>query len=82
MRKSSGCAKKPKDNGSGVPEDFTSVIFNRVLKGTKKAKGMGLRLYLVKSLVASYNGRVWVEDCMPNDHTKGARFVVMLPVID
>jgi signal transduction histidine kinase len=39
-----------------------------------------LGLYLVKSLVEGNNGRVWVEDRVPGDHMKGARFVVMLPV--
>jgi signal transduction histidine kinase len=42
---------------------------------------MGLGLYLVKSLVESYHGSVWVEDRVPGDHTKGSRFVVMLPAI-
>jgi signal transduction histidine kinase len=43
---------------------------------------MGLGLYLVKSLVDSYGGRVWIEDRVKDDHTKGARFVVMLPVAE
>ena len=43
---------------------------------------MGLGLYLVKSLVESYGGRVWVEDRIAGDHTKGARFVVMLPAVE
>ncbi len=70
------------DNGPGIPDGFKGVIFNRVLKGTSKAKGMGLGLYLVKSLVDSYGGRVWVEDRVPGDNAKGARFVVMLPAVD
>ncbi|HMK45369.1 MAG TPA: hypothetical protein VK436_01960 [Methanocella sp.] len=38
-------------------------------------------LYLVKSLVDSYRGRVWVEDRVIGDHTQGSRFVVLLPMI-
>ena len=53
-----------------------------MLKGTNKAKGMGLGLYLVKSLVDSYGGRVWVEDRISGDHTKGDRFVVILPAVN
>jgi PAS domain S-box-containing protein len=76
------CRVSVEDNGPGVPDDFKPTIFNRMLKGTSKAKGMGLGLYLVKSLVESYSGRVWVEDRVKGDHTKGARFVVMLPAVD
>ena len=75
------CRVSVEDNGPGIPDDFKDQIFNRVLKGTNKAKGMGLGLYLVKSLVESYGGRVWVEDRVAGDHTKGARFVVMLPAV-
>jgi signal transduction histidine kinase len=38
-------------------------------------------MYLVKSLVESYLGKVWVEDRVADDLTKGSRFVVMLPAI-
>ncbi len=70
------------DDGPGIPDDFKGVIFNRVLKGTTKAKGIGLGLYLAKSLVGGYGGRVWVEGRVSSDHTKGAKFVVMLPAVD
>ncbi len=70
------------DNGPGIPDDMKDNIFNRLQRGETKARGMGLGLYLVKSLVESYNGRVWVEDRIQGDHTKGSKFVVMLPAID
>ncbi len=68
------------DNGSGIPDGSKDMIFNRMQKGS--AKGMGLGLFLVRSLVESYGGRVWVEDRVKGDHTKGARFVVVLPAVD
>jgi PAS domain S-box-containing protein len=74
------CLITVEDDGPGIPDDFKDRIFNRMLKGTDKAKGMGLGLFLVKSLVESYDGRVWVEDRVPGDHRKGAKFVVRLPV--
>jgi PAS domain S-box-containing protein len=76
------CRVMVEDDGPGIPDDFKGRIFNRILKGTDKAKGMGLGLYLVKSLVESYGGKVWVGDRVFGDHTKGARFVVMLPAGD
>jgi signal transduction histidine kinase len=68
------------DNGPGIPDGFKGRVFNRMLKGNDKSKGMGLGLYLVKSLVESYRGHVWVEDRVPGDHSKGAKFVAMMPV--
>jgi PAS domain S-box-containing protein len=76
------CRVAVEDDGPGIPDGFKATIFNRALKGTAKARGMGLGLYLVKSLVDSYGGRVWVEDRIRGDHTKGARFVVMLPAVE
>ncbi|OPY27914.1 MAG: sensory histidine kinase AtoS [Methanocella sp. PtaU1.Bin125] len=69
------------DNGPGIPDAMKSRIFNRLQRGDTKAKGMGLGLYLVKSLIDSYGGSVRVEDRVAGDHTKGARFVVMLPAV-
>jgi signal transduction histidine kinase len=73
------CRVSVADNGPGIPGEFKAIIFDRILKGTARAKGMGLGLYLVKSLVDSYGGRVWVEDRVQGDYAKGARFVVLLP---
>jgi len=67
------------DNGPGIPDDMKENIFNRLQRGATKARGMGLGLYLVKSLVDSFNGKVWVEDRVTDNHTKGSRFIVMLP---
>jgi signal transduction histidine kinase len=69
------------DNGPGIPDDLKNKIFNRLQRGDTKARGMGLGLYLVKSLVDSFNGKVWVEDRVRGDHRKGSRFVVVLPAI-
>jgi len=76
------CRVIVEDNGPGISDDFKVKVLNRLLKGTDKAKGMGLGQYLVELLVESYGGRVWVGDRVTGDHTKGARFVVMLPVAD
>jgi PAS domain S-box-containing protein len=69
------------DNGPGVPDTFKLKVFNRLLRGDAGAKGMGLGLYIVKTLVDSFQGRVWVEDRVPGDHRKGAKFVVLLPAL-
>ena len=67
------------DNGPGIPDMQKEKIFARFHRGNTKASGKGLGLYLVKTLVENFKGRVWVEDRVPGDHTKGAKFIVMLP---
>jgi PAS domain S-box-containing protein len=74
------CRVAVEDNGPGIPDDSKERIFNRMHKGS--ARGMGLGLYLVRTLVNSYNGRIWAEDRVKGDYTKGARFVVMLPAVE
>jgi PAS domain S-box-containing protein len=69
------------DNGPGVPDDLKPRIFTRRLRGSTKAKGSGIGLFLVKTLVEDYRGRVWVEDVVPGDRSKGSRFVVILPAV-
>jgi len=75
------CTVAIEDNGPGVPGEMKEKVFDRLRRGDTKAKGAGLGLYLVKTLVDSYGGKVWVEDRVTGDHMKGARFVVMLPTI-
>jgi signal transduction histidine kinase len=70
------------DNGPGIPGELKGQLFNRFKRGRTKAHGKGLGLYLVRTLVEGYGGKVWVEDRVPGDHTKGARFMVMLPASD
>ena len=68
------------DNGPGIPDETKNILFSRLQQGDTKAHGRGLGLYLVKRLVDDYSGEVSVEDRVPGDHTKGAKFVVLLPV--
>jgi PAS domain S-box-containing protein len=67
------------DNGPGIPDEIKGKLFARFQRGTTRASGKGLGLYLVRTLVESYNGCVRVEDRVAGDHTKGARFVIELP---
>lgn len=69
------------DNGPGIPNKAKRKIFNRMQRGETKASGMGLGLYLARSLVESYNGRIWVEDRVEGDHTKGSKFMVIIPAM-
>ncbi len=72
------CRVSIEDNGPGIPDDMKEKVFDRSTRGGTKVTGHGLGLYLVKRLVEEQGGRVWVEDRVPGDRSKGARFVVVI----
>lgn len=76
------CSISVEDNGPGIPDDIKDKLFHRLNLENAKARGKGFGLYLIKQLVDDFGGRFWVEDRVPGDHTKGAKFVVMLPAIE
>ncbi|HMK46333.1 MAG TPA: PAS domain-containing sensor histidine kinase [Methanocella sp.] len=67
------------DNGPGIPDNMKDRLFTRLHRGKTRATGRGLGLYLVKTLVESFEGRIWVEDRIKGKPFKGAKFIVMLP---
>jgi len=67
------------DNGIGVPDDQIEFIFRRKTDGYESGRGMGLGLSLVKKIIESYNGKIWVENRIKDDHTKGSNFIVLIP---
>lgn len=68
------------DRGMGVPHDAKPIIFDRFSKAPKK-KGSGMGLHIVKTLANRYGGKVWVEDRVQGDCSKGAVFKVELPAV-
>jgi signal transduction histidine kinase len=69
------------DDGPGIPDDVKPKVFLRKYRGRTRAQGSGLGLYLTKRLVEEHGGRIWVEDRIPGDYSKGARFIVHLPAV-
>jgi signal transduction histidine kinase len=69
------------DRGPGIPDDRKQEIFlgSQRLTRAEPGRGMGLGLSIVRSLVSLYGGRIWVEDRVPGDHTKGSVFNIKLP---
>jgi PAS domain S-box-containing protein len=70
------------DNGPGIPDERKESVFGRFSTGPNHVKGSGLGLYLVKSLVESYGGSVWVENRVDGNYKEGSRFVVVLPAVE
>ena len=67
------------DNGLGVPDALKQRIFQRDDKKRKGSKGMGIGLSLVNKVVKHYEGRIWVEDRVKGDYSKGSTFILLIP---
>jgi len=67
------------DNGNGIPDALKEKVFEKHIRGSSEVSGTGLGLYLVKTLIECYGGRIWMEDRVLGDHTEGSRFILILP---
>jgi signal transduction histidine kinase len=65
-----------KDSGVGIPENELKRIFRRFYRLTGKAKGTGLGLFIVQSVVKKHGGKVFAES---DGEGKGTTLVVRLP---
>ncbi|MFX1557897.1 MAG: PAS domain S-box protein, partial [Promethearchaeota archaeon] len=70
------------DNGIGVADERKKLIFERGKRELKGTKGMGLGLSLVKKIIESYKGKIWVEDKVKGDYTQGSKFIILLPILN
>lgn len=61
------------DNGIGIPEDRTKIIFEPNF--TTKSSGTGLGLAMCKSIIETSDGEIWLES---NPNKKGTTFFVQL----
>ena len=67
------------DNGIGISDEFKETIFQRGHINTKGGKGLGFGLSVVKKVIELYNGKIWVENRIKDDSSKGTKFIVLLP---
>jgi len=68
-----------KDNGMGIIDEKKELIFQKGHSKDNNVRGMGIGLSLVKKIIESYNSKIWVENRVRNDYTKGSNFVVEIP---
>ncbi|HEC41122.1 MAG TPA: HAMP domain-containing histidine kinase, partial [bacterium] len=67
------------DNGIGVQDFKKEKIFLEGYKELKGEKGMGIGLSLITKIIKLYKGKIWVEDRVEGDHSKGSNFIVLIP---
>jgi len=70
------------DNGLGVADSMKGEIFQRGYSKEKGVYGRGLGLSLVRGIIETYNGKIWVEDRVKGDRSKGSNFVLLIPEVD
>ena len=63
------------DTGIGIPEEHIQHIFDAFYRVTRDSRGSGLGLSIVKKIVESNKGKIWVESL----HGKGSTFSFTLP---
>jgi len=69
------------DNGIGIDDNRKKTIFLRESSKDKSIHGMGLGLSLVKKIVNIFNGKIWVEDKVKGDYSKGSNFILLIPEV-
>lgn len=74
-------AVRVKDRGIGIPKTELKRIFKRFYRmpgaASRRAKGTGLGLYIVRSVAKRHRGRAWAESEGPGH---GSTFVLQFPI--
>jgi signal transduction histidine kinase len=76
----SGVSISVSDHGLGIPAEHQEHLFERFYRvdgGGRAVKGVGLGLYICRSLVESHGGRIWVE----SKPGSGSTFIFTLPSV-
>lgn len=68
------------DQGPGIPDSEKPRIFSRLASRISGVKGSGIGLTLVTRILQRYGGEVEVANRVEGDHTKGANFILTLPL--
>jgi len=68
------------DNGIGISDSKKDKIFLSGHQEFKGDLGMGIGLSLVAKVTELFQGKIWVENRVEGDHTKGSNFILILPL--
>ena len=66
-----------KDTGTGIDPEMLPKLFTKFATKSDKGTGIGLGLFISKSIVEAHGGRIWAEN---NKDGKGATFAFSMPI--
>ena len=66
------------DNGLGIPDEQKNLIFQIDEQHKNIFSRLGLGLSLVKKIINTFDGSIWVEDKVKGDYRKGSNFIILL----
>jgi signal transduction histidine kinase len=70
-----------KDTGTGIDSDILPSLFSKFT--TKSFSGLGLGLFICKSIVEAHGGKIWAENNNINtQRERGDTFSFTLPTIN
>ena len=64
-----------KDSGSGIDMEIMPMLFTKF--ASKSFQGVGLGLYICKSIIEAHEGKIWAEN---DKNGNGAIFYISLPL--
>jgi signal transduction histidine kinase len=64
------------DTGPGIPDNLLDAVFERFWQAKSPQRGLGLGLYIAKSIVEAHGGKIWAESRLGD----GSSFRFTLPL--
>ncbi|MFL6340598.1 MAG: sensor histidine kinase [Nitrososphaeraceae archaeon] len=68
---------KVKDTGIGMPSNILPNLFSKFATGSPFKRGIGLGLFISKSIVEAHGGKIWAQN---NTDGRGSTFYFSLPL--
>ncbi len=67
-----------KDHGKGIAKKHLPFLFSKYYQVSSTSQGFGLGLYIVKEIIKSHKGKVWIK----SKHLEGSTFFFALRIVD
>ncbi len=66
------------DHGHGIPDEEKERVFEKFHRLDASIQGNGLGLYVSRYIMSACGGRIWIDDRVAKDHTKGTSVIILL----